>query len=277
MIKEVVIVGSGKFAFSCARISKDNCKNVKVFEYVANENISVLEGLCTKKKIEYHRLANDSLYNYLKETDKKILLVSAFNTYIFDKRFFELDNLMMINYHPALLPFHPGRNSEAWSIYEQDEKTGITWHLVRERVDSGEILLQKEIELDISYTSLKLMIEQNEKGIEAYQEICPLLLNEKIIAYRQDDVKARYHKAKDVPNGGYLDIGWDQKKKYAFLRAMDYGKLKLLGQPKMMEMGKEYMWDSYEYVVEKSNFKAEKNDFYVSPNIVLKNRKEVEK
>lgn len=277
MIKEILIVGSGKFALSCAQISKDNCKNVKVFEYMANEKISVLEELCIKKNIEYHKVENDSLYEYVKTTNDKILLVSAFNTYIFDERFFELDNLLMINYHPALLPFHPGRNSEAWAIYEQDEKTGITWHLVRKRVDSGEILIQKEIELDTSYTSLKLMMEQNRKGIEAYKEICPLLMQEKMTAYKQDNQKTKYHKSKDIPNGGYLDMSWNQEKKYAFLRAMDYGKLNLLGEPRMLESGKEYRWDSYEYILEKSSYKAEDSDFYVSSNIVLKNRKEVEK
>ena len=57
-----------------------------------------------------------------------------------------IDNKLIINYHNSLLPKHPGRFAEAWSIFEEDKKSGITWHLVVPEVDKGKIILQKDIE-----------------------------------------------------------------------------------------------------------------------------------
>lgn len=279
MISECIIVGSGKFAFSCARISKKYCNNVRIFEYRPNDNISNLEKLCSKNgEIDYGILQNDSLYEYIKSKKKdkrKILLVSAFNTYIFDERFFDFaEDLIIINYHPALLPCHPGRNSEAWAIFEQDKVTGITWHIVQREVDKGNILVQSNIMLDDSYTSLRLMLEQNKLGLIEYEKMLPHLLSGEIVSYKQNEERGTYHKAKDIPNHGYIDLNWSEEKIWAFLRAMDYGKLDILGRPKIRIDSDTYIWESYEFVKDKEAMLIGENDHLISNQILLRNVRE---
>lgn len=239
----ILIVGSGKFAYECAKIVTRIHQNVEVLEYKPNENISLLENLCRKDKFFYHEMKDD--IGVLLKPDKNYLIVSAFNTYIFKKKIVNLPNVNIINYHPSLLPRHPGRNAEAWAIYEGDKKTGITWHMAMDAIDQGDIINQEEINIDESDTSLSLMIKQNRKGIEVFENIIPSILEGNIHTKKQFIKGFIYHKANDKPNGGYLELYWDDAQKSQFLRAMDYGKLGILGIPRVKLNHKEYEWKKY--------------------------------
>ncbi len=53
----------------------------------------------------------------------------------------------VINMHPSLLPRHRGPNPYFWTYYHNDRTTGVTVHVVTERVDAGPILAQAGTEL----------------------------------------------------------------------------------------------------------------------------------
>lgn len=64
-----------------------------------------------------------------------------------------------------------------WSIFDQDSTSGITWHLVSSGIDCGDIIIQKSIPLDSTYTYLKLTQEQLQLAFLAFREICDSLLS----------------------------------------------------------------------------------------------------
>jgi formyltetrahydrofolate-dependent phosphoribosylglycinamide formyltransferase len=53
----------------------------------------------------------------------------------------------MINIHPSLLPLHKGLNTHARAIAAGDTVAGCTAHWVSAELDSGEIILQAEVEI----------------------------------------------------------------------------------------------------------------------------------
>lgn len=53
----------------------------------------------------------------------------------------------IINLHISLLPWNKGSYPNLWSIIENTPK-GVTIHYVSEGIDEGDILLQKEVDLD---------------------------------------------------------------------------------------------------------------------------------
>jgi len=57
-----------------------------------------------------------------------------------------------LNVHPSLLPKYRGGAPINWPIINGDRKTGVTIMLMDEGVDSGDILLQEEIDIDIDDT-----------------------------------------------------------------------------------------------------------------------------
>ena len=246
MFENAIIIGTGKLAFSCAKILCEKKVKCKIFEY--NEySYSQLAFLCQKAEIEYCPMQKTELTNYLSNINKPTLVVSANNTYIFPKQIIEKDNFLIINFHPALLPNHPGRNAEAWSIYDGDKITGITWHLVDEKIDHGKIVYQQKIEIDSIKTSLQLMSNQIVLAIKGFEEIADSLIQNKLtfIETEKTEENKQIHYSKDIPNNGELNLQWSIPEISRFLRAMDYGKMSVLGQAYLIYQGKRYIWDKY--------------------------------
>lgn len=74
---------------------------------------------------------------------KDCLVVSFNSFYIFKEP--AISQNTIINYHNALLPKHRGVNAHIWAIYDGNEYSGITWHLVDEGIDTGKIIIQDKI------------------------------------------------------------------------------------------------------------------------------------
>jgi methionyl-tRNA formyltransferase len=79
---------------------------------------------------------------------KPDLLVFAFVTDIIRKRVLDAATHGAIQYHPSLLPVHRGRTAMNWAIISGAEKTGLSIFWVDEGIDTGPILLQREVEID---------------------------------------------------------------------------------------------------------------------------------
>ena len=247
MFNKAIIIGTGKLPFICGYSLKSYDVSVEIYEY-SEYVYSQLESLCRNTDIVYRKIDKGGLTNCLLDIDEPLLIVSANNTYIFPKEIVEKENLLIVNFHPALLPKHMGRNAEAWSIYSGDVETGITWHLVDEKIDHGQILYQAKLHLDDKMTSLQLMSQQFVMAGEGFKQIADALVHNKLekSVYRYDSNICSMHYAKDVPNHGKLDVNWSLEEISRFLRAMNYGKMQVLGRP-FMEIGKErYIWDRYQ-------------------------------
>jgi methionyl-tRNA formyltransferase len=52
-----------------------------------------------------------------------------------------------LNLHPSLLPAHRGPAPLFWAFHAGDTHTGVTLHIMDERIDSGDLLLQKSLEI----------------------------------------------------------------------------------------------------------------------------------
>ncbi|RLB11024.1 MAG: methionyl-tRNA formyltransferase, partial [Deltaproteobacteria bacterium] len=78
---------------------------------------------------------------------KPELVILAFVTDIVPERLLEIPVIGTICYHPSLLPRHRGASSINWAIIQGEKKTGLTILWVDKGVDTGPILLQKEVEI----------------------------------------------------------------------------------------------------------------------------------
>lgn len=258
MFKKAIVIGTGKLAFTCAKMLLEKGVECEIFEY--NEYpYSQLAFLCTNKGVKYHQVRKNEITEYLQQIEVPTLVVSANNTYIFPIQVVNNSNLLIVNFHPALLPKHPGRNAEAWSIYEGDEVTGITWHLVDEKIDHGKVVYQSELPIRQQTTSLQLMSSQFVMAGNGFKHISDSLIQNDInyTIYKEVDEQPLIHYAKDIPNNGMLDLNWPIEHISRFLRAMDYGKMQVMGRPYFINHEKRYIWDKYRIDInpakEKSN------------------------
>jgi methionyl-tRNA formyltransferase len=78
---------------------------------------------------------------------KPDLTILAFVTDIIPEKFFTEPSHGAICYHPSLLPLHRGASAINWAIIRGRAKTGLTIFWPDGGIDTGPILLQKEVEI----------------------------------------------------------------------------------------------------------------------------------
>jgi methionyl-tRNA formyltransferase len=124
---------------------------------------------------------------------KPDLNVMAFVTSILPDSILNYPKIGTIQYHPSLLPKHRGGSAINWAIINGETETGITIFWPDRGVDTGPILLQKEVEITPDDTVGSLYFEKLfPLGIEALMESIELI--KKGIAPRipQDESQATY-------------------------------------------------------------------------------------
>jgi methionyl-tRNA formyltransferase len=124
---------------------------------------------------------------------KPDLNVMAFVTSILPDSILNYPKMGTIQYHPSLLPKHRGGSAINWAIINGGTNTGITIFWPDRGVDTGPILLQKEVEISPDDTVGSLYFEKLfPLGIEALVESIELI--KKGIAPRipQDESQATY-------------------------------------------------------------------------------------
>jgi methionyl-tRNA formyltransferase len=124
---------------------------------------------------------------------KPDLNVMAYVTSIIPESILNYPKLGTIQYHPSLLPKHRGGSAINWAIVNGETKTGITIFWPDKGIDTGPILLQKEVEISPDDTVGSLYFDKLfPLGIEALIESIELI--KKGIAPRipQDESQATY-------------------------------------------------------------------------------------
>ncbi len=84
----------------------------------------------------------------------------------------------ILNIHPSLLPKHPGLNSQQRALEAGDTVAGCTVHRVEEGVDSGPVLLQREVSIEPGDTVESLSRRILDEEHRAYPEAIARALDE---------------------------------------------------------------------------------------------------
>lgn len=129
-------------------------------EFALSINIKVLQP---------EDLKNPSLHEELKSLSPDLCVISAYGKYI-PPEILTIPPYGFINFHPSLLPRWRGADPVRWTILSGDEITGVTIHYASEKIDAGDIILQKEFPVfpDDTYGTL---------GERLFKEGAPLLLD----------------------------------------------------------------------------------------------------
>jgi methionyl-tRNA formyltransferase len=124
---------------------------------------------------------------------KPDLNVMAFVTSILPDSILNYPSMGTIQYHPSLLPKHRGGSAINWAIINGETKTGITIFWPDEGVDTGPILLQKEVEISPDDTVGSLYFEKLlPLGVEALAQAVELVKKEMAPRIPQDESQATY-------------------------------------------------------------------------------------
>jgi methionyl-tRNA formyltransferase len=194
------IVLIGRAAFGAAVLKALIDKEMQVVGVYTNPDVPRLQPNPIKEVSQSHAIPlfqpqkwqDSATYEKYKQLAPD-LCVMAFVTDIIPIHFIELPKLGTIEYHPSLLPAHRGASAINWAIIKGEKKTGLTIFWPDSGVDTGPILLQKEVEIGPNDTAGTLYHNKLfPLGVEA--SVRAIRMIEKSIAPRieQDESKATY-------------------------------------------------------------------------------------
>jgi methionyl-tRNA formyltransferase len=124
---------------------------------------------------------------------KPELTILAFVPDIIPEKLLTIPSLGTICYHPSILPKHRGGSAINWAIIQGDTRTGLTIFWVAKGIDTGPILLQKEIEIKPDDTTGSLYFDKLfPMGVDAVAEAVELIKRGKAPRIPQDESKATY-------------------------------------------------------------------------------------
>lgn len=241
--QKIIIIGNGTIALEIT-------KNLSVYHPIAisykPHPLSILQIFCKKNHIPYCDFNEaHQITDFLHTFNEKTLIISANNHYIFPKEIIDKPQIKIINFHNALLPLYKGVNAPIWSIYNQDKISGITWHMVNAKIDSGSIISQRKFKLTPHIKAIELIKILMKLGFDSFLSFKDELLKDNLKLKKMPPSSSAIKKAKDLPNEGVLDISWSEDKISAFLRSMDAGGT--IPKPKILINQKEYIIQSYEF------------------------------
>lgn len=147
-----------------------------VKEFAVEKNINVLQP---------EKLNDENFAEELKKINADLFIIVAFK--ILPKSVFTIPPKGSFNLHGSLLPKYRGAAPIQWSLINGDKVTGLTTFFLKEKVDTGNMILQKEIIIDYEDDFGTLHDKMSEAGSDLVLETVKLIEENKIELKEQND------------------------------------------------------------------------------------------
>lgn len=181
---------------------------------------------------------NKELTNFFFSLMKKTLVISAGNFYLFPGAVVAKENIVIINYHNAVLPDYPGRNAPSWVIFNDEKATGITWHYVTDGIDKGAVIHREYCAVDEDEKAYHLVEHLMELGITGFQKCFQDILAGTAGSVPQKQTECRkIYNSWEIPGGGQCFSDDKPDYIYRLLRALDYGKANIFPRVTLWHKG----------------------------------------
>ena len=151
-----------------------------VKKYALDHNIEVFQP--EKIRTDYQRII---------DANPDLIVTCAYGQ-IIPKGLLEYPKYKCINIHASLLAKLRGGAPIHWSIINGDSKTGITIMYMNEKMDEGDILYQKEVEILDSDNVESLHDKLSELGSNMILEFIPMLEAGQFTPIKQNNEEATY-------------------------------------------------------------------------------------
>ncbi len=199
----------------CKALSLLLSRNANVYVYTCKSPyyLSDLEQMCIDNDVPY-TLEKISLSNLPFKPD---IICSIYYPYIIGVDIIKFVNNKIFNLHPSLLPSYKGCSSLTWAIINGETEIGYTYHYINEKIDEGNILLQKAIKIESWDLQSTIYNRVMFEALNDFDKVIELVLigNTGITQPKGGE----YYK-RGCPHNGIIDEKWSDSKIKRFIRAM---------------------------------------------------------
>ncbi len=140
--------------------------------------------------LQPEKISDEETMKQIEQMDADLLVVVAYSQKIPER----LLNYKKgcINLHPSLLPKYRGADPIRGPILNGDEKTGVSIMQMEERLDSGDILAQEEIEIEAKENAATLEPKLALLGAKMLVDVLDKIENNEIVKIKQNEEESTY-------------------------------------------------------------------------------------
>jgi methionyl-tRNA formyltransferase len=164
------------------------------------------------------------------------LLFSIHSVRLLGADVLSLPRRMGINYHDALLPRYAGLHATSWVILHGETCHGITWHRMTERVDGGDILLQRQVPVEPGDSAWTLSLRCAQVASDSFPDLLTDLAAGRLVPRPQQLAERFWFPGWRQPAAACV-IPWRKPATEiaSFVRALDFGAAdNPMGSPKVL-------------------------------------------
>ena len=147
-----------------------------VKQYADENNLRVLQPT---------DFSNAEFVNQLKSFNADLFVIVAFR--ILPEKVFTIPPKGSFNLHGSLLPKYRGAAPIQWALINGDKETGVTTFFLKKKVDTGNLILQKRIEIEPSDNLGTLHDKMSITGADLVLETIDLIDNGEVKEILQDN------------------------------------------------------------------------------------------
>ena len=177
------------------RGKKINSSEVK--KYALEKNLKLLQP---------HNLKDENFITELKSTKADLFVVVAFR--MLPKIVWEIPQFGTINLHASLLPQLRGAAPMHWAIIRGLQSTGVSTFFINEKIDYGNIIEQREVEIGDTENTGNLYQRLKEIGSELILTTLKQIISGKLKTQKQIESKKLLKAPKLVKEN--TRINWNQ-------------------------------------------------------------------
>ena len=220
----IVFMGTPEFAVPSLKVLVENDMNVVAVvtatdKYGGRGGKKLIQSEVKKYAesvglpiLQPKNLKSESFVEELRSFQADLQIVVAFR--MLPEIVWKLPKLGTFNLHASLLPDYRGAAPINWAIINGESTTGVTTFFIDEKIDTGELILQKEVSISPDETAGELHDRLMEVGGELVLKTTELIANSKVTAQAQPQTKNL--KTAHKLNKANCKIDWSQPKEVIY-------------------------------------------------------------
>lgn len=188
----------------------------KALKYTPVKACALAHGL---EVYQPERVRNEECIEHLRSYEPDIIIVEAFGQLI-PKAILDMPRYGCVNVHASLLPKYRGAAPIQWAVINGDPVTGVTTMRMAEGVDTGDMIMKREVALHEDETGGSLFARLAEAGAKLCVETMAAIENGTAVYTPQDHEQAT-HTKKIYKEMGSIDWSRDAQTIECLIRGLD--------------------------------------------------------
>lgn len=224
----VILLGYHNMGCMALKVLKElGCDVPAVFTHRDNPNenrwFNSLSNLAKEMGIEVFYPENINTPKWIEKirSFNPDIILSCYYRNLVKQEILDIPKIGAFNLHGSLLPKYRGRCPVNWQILNGEKKAGVTLHYMVVQADAGDIVGQKEVDIDEEDTAVTLFKKLEIAGRQLLLEMIPRLLDGSAPRIVQDHSKATYFGGRK-PEDGIIDWSKSAREIYNLIRAVTW-------------------------------------------------------